>query len=103
MPLTVRSRARRRSGSGSATSRRRASNATCRWCSGSRYEARTCRVCSPAVAGHRQDHCTQVSADGVGASVAAAPGRYLGFLALYDILFGVLCWATFEYVVAEAQ
>jgi len=40
---------------------------------------------------------------GVGASVASAPARYLAFLALYDALFGVLCWATFEYVVAEAQ
>jgi len=40
---------------------------------------------------------------GVGASVVSAPGRYLAFLALYDLLFGVLCWATFEYVVAEAQ
>ncbi len=40
---------------------------------------------------------------GVGASVVSGPGRYLAFLALYDLLFGVLCWATFEYVVAEAQ
>jgi heme exporter protein B len=38
---------------------------------------------------------------GVGASVVAAPGRYLAFLALYDALFGVLCWASFEYVVTE--
>jgi heme exporter protein B len=38
---------------------------------------------------------------GVGASVVASPGRYLGFLALYDALFAVLCWATFEYVVTE--
>jgi heme exporter protein B len=38
---------------------------------------------------------------GVGASVVASPGRYLAFLALYDVLFGVLCWASFEYVVAE--
>ncbi len=38
---------------------------------------------------------------GVGASVAANPGRYLGFLALYDALFALVCWATFEYVVAE--
>ena len=37
----------------------------------------------------------------VGASVAASPGRYLAFLALYDLLFAVVCWATFEYVVAE--
>ncbi len=38
---------------------------------------------------------------GVGASVVAAPGRYLGFLALYDTLFALLCWASFEYVVTE--
>jgi heme exporter protein B len=38
---------------------------------------------------------------GVGASVAGSPGRYLGFLALYDVLFAVLCWASFEYVVTE--
>lgn len=38
---------------------------------------------------------------GVGASVVAAPGRYLAFLGLYDALFGVLCWAAFEYVVTE--
>jgi len=38
---------------------------------------------------------------GVGASVVAAPGRYLAFLALYDALFSVLCWASFEYVVGE--
>ncbi len=37
----------------------------------------------------------------VGASVAASPGRYLGFLAIYDLLFAVVCWASFEYVVAE--
>jgi heme exporter protein B len=38
---------------------------------------------------------------GVGASTAGSPGRYLAFLALYDALFCVLCWASFEYVVAE--
>ncbi|HEY8703684.1 MAG TPA: heme exporter protein CcmB [Gaiellaceae bacterium] len=38
---------------------------------------------------------------GVGASVVAAPGRYLGFLGLYDALFALLCWAAFEYVVTE--
>jgi heme exporter protein B len=38
---------------------------------------------------------------GVGASVVHGPGRYLAFLALYDALFGVLCWAAFEYVVTE--
>jgi heme exporter protein B len=38
---------------------------------------------------------------GVGASVVASPGRYLAFLVLYDALFALVCWATFEYVVAE--
>jgi heme exporter protein B len=38
---------------------------------------------------------------GVGASVVSSPGRYLGFLGLYDALFALLCWATFEYVVTE--
>jgi heme exporter protein B len=38
---------------------------------------------------------------GVGAGAAGSPGRYLGFLALYDLLFAVVCWASFEYVVAE--
>jgi heme exporter protein B len=37
----------------------------------------------------------------VGPPVVASPGRYLGFLALYDLLFAVICWASFEYVVAE--
>jgi heme exporter protein B len=38
---------------------------------------------------------------GVGASVAGSPGRYLAFLALYDVLFATICWASFEYVVTE--
>ena len=38
---------------------------------------------------------------GVGASVAGDPARYLGFLALYDLVFAILCWASFEYVVTE--
>ena len=38
---------------------------------------------------------------GVGASVAEDPGRYLGFLGLYDIVFAIICWASFEYVVTE--
>jgi heme exporter protein B len=38
---------------------------------------------------------------GVGASVAHDPGRYLGFLALYDGVFAILSWASFEYVVTE--
>jgi len=29
-------------------------------------------------------------------------GGYLWFLALYDVLFAVLAWATFDYVIAEA-
>jgi heme exporter protein B len=38
---------------------------------------------------------------GVGATVADEPGPYLGFLALYDLLFAILSWASFEYVVTE--
>lgn len=38
---------------------------------------------------------------GVGASVSAGGGRYLGFLALYDAVFAIICWASFEYVVTE--
>ena len=38
---------------------------------------------------------------GVGASVVSDPGRYLGFLGLYDAVFALLCWAAFEYVVTE--
>jgi heme exporter protein B len=38
---------------------------------------------------------------GVGASVADHPGRYLGFLALYDAVFAIISWASFEYVVTE--
>jgi heme exporter protein B len=38
---------------------------------------------------------------GVGASVADDPGRYLGLLGLYDSLFAIICWASFEYVVTE--
>lgn len=38
---------------------------------------------------------------GVGASVDDDPGRFLAFLGLYDALFAVLAWATFEYVVTE--
>ena len=37
---------------------------------------------------------------GVGAS-AGAGGRYLAFLALYDVVFALLAWAAFEYVVSE--
>ena len=38
---------------------------------------------------------------GVGASVEPDPGRYLAFLGLYDGIFAILAWATFEYVVTE--
>ena len=38
---------------------------------------------------------------GVGATVAADPTRYLAFLGLYDALFAILAWASFEYVVTE--
>ncbi len=38
---------------------------------------------------------------GVGASVVDDPGRYLGFLGLYDLVFAIISWASFEYVVTE--
>jgi heme exporter protein B len=38
---------------------------------------------------------------GVGASVADHPGRFLAFLGLYDAVFAILSWASFEYVVTE--
>ena len=38
---------------------------------------------------------------GVGASISDDPGRFLGFLALYDLIFAILSWASFEYVVTE--
>ena len=38
---------------------------------------------------------------GVGASVADDGGRYLAFLALYDAVFALVAWASFEYVVTE--
>ena len=38
---------------------------------------------------------------GVGAGVVDDPGRYLGLLALYDAIFAIICWASFEYVVTE--
>jgi heme exporter protein B len=38
---------------------------------------------------------------GVGASVGDDPARYLGFLGLYDLIFAILSWASFEYVVTE--
>jgi heme exporter protein B len=38
---------------------------------------------------------------GVGAGAVADPGKYLAFLGLYDAMFALLCWASFEYVVTE--
>jgi heme exporter protein B len=38
---------------------------------------------------------------GVGATLAEDPSRYLGFLGLYDAIFAILSWASFEYVVTE--
>ncbi len=38
---------------------------------------------------------------GVGASVSSHNTKYLGFLALYDAVFALLAWASFEYVVTE--
>jgi heme exporter protein B len=38
---------------------------------------------------------------GVGASIAADPGSFLAFLGLYDAVFAILCWASFEYVITE--
>lgn len=38
---------------------------------------------------------------GVGAAISPAEERYLLLLALYDALFAVLSWASFEYVVTE--
>ena len=38
---------------------------------------------------------------GVGASVTDRPGRYVGLLLLYDALFAIISWASFEYVVTE--
>jgi ABC-type transport system involved in cytochrome c biogenesis permease component len=38
---------------------------------------------------------------GVGASISAEPRTYLLFLCLYDAVFAILSWASFEYVVTE--
>ena len=38
---------------------------------------------------------------GVGSAISPEPGRYLLFLALYDAVFAIICWASFEYVVTE--
>ena len=38
---------------------------------------------------------------GVGAAISPDPGPYLLFLGLYDAVFAILSWASFEYVVTE--
>ncbi|MCC6224318.1 MAG: heme exporter protein CcmB [Thermoleophilia bacterium] len=38
---------------------------------------------------------------GVGASVTDDPSRFLAFLGLYDGIFAIISWASFEYVVTE--
>ena len=38
---------------------------------------------------------------GVAAALGDDPARALGFLALYDLVFVILAWASFEYVVTE--
>jgi heme exporter protein B len=38
---------------------------------------------------------------GVGAGIAPDGATYLSFLGLYDLVFAILSWATFEYVVTE--
>ncbi len=38
---------------------------------------------------------------GIGSSIAPHAGSSLLFLALYDVLFSILSWASFEYVVTE--
>jgi heme exporter protein B len=38
---------------------------------------------------------------GVGASVSDHPATYAGFLALYDAIFALLAWASFDYVLTE--
>ena len=38
---------------------------------------------------------------GVGAAISSEPTQYLLFLGLYDGVFAVLSWASFEYVVTE--
>ncbi len=38
---------------------------------------------------------------GVGAAISPDGARFLLFLALYDAVFAVLSWASFEYVVTE--
>ena len=38
---------------------------------------------------------------GVGASVAGHPGKYVAFLGLYDAIFALVAWGSFDYVVTE--
>jgi heme exporter protein B len=38
---------------------------------------------------------------GVGATISSEPAKYLGFLVLYDAVFAIISWASFEYVVSE--
>jgi heme exporter protein B len=38
---------------------------------------------------------------GVGASISPESGKFLLFLSLYDAVFAILSWASFEYVVTE--
>ena len=38
---------------------------------------------------------------GVGAGISPDGATYLSFLGLYDLVFAILAWATFEYVVTE--
>lgn len=38
---------------------------------------------------------------GVGACISPESGKYLLFLGLYDAVFAILSWASFEYVVTE--
>ena len=38
---------------------------------------------------------------GVGAGISPQGSTYLSFLGLYDLVFAILAWATFEYVVTE--
>ncbi len=38
---------------------------------------------------------------GAGSAISPTPETYLLFLALYDAVFAILAWATFEYVITE--
>jgi len=38
---------------------------------------------------------------GVGAGISPEGATYLTFLGLYDLVFAILAWATFEYVITE--